>query len=404
MIIQKAFQFRIYPTEEQQKLLAVQFGHARFVSNYYLDLRSKSYQETGKGMNYYQTAKHLVGLKSDREYSWLREADSQVLQQKLGDLEKAFKNYFRMCKTGTLPSSKGKKPRKDGKPRGYPRFKCKRDKQSIRYPQRFKVGEDEIYLPKVGWVPMIQHRHIEGEMKNCTVMKTKSGKYFVSIQCELEVPDPEPRINEPGVGLDLGLIDFIVTSDGWKVPVAKYLRKSERRLRMLQRSQKRKVKGSKNKEKARKQLALKHEQVANQRRDFPYLRRDFPYLRRDFHHQLSAKLVQRYGHIGFEDLNIKGMLGNHRLAKSIQDAGWGQFVRFCEYKQEWSGGTTSKADRWFPSSKTCSECGSLNQQLQLSDREWLCLECGVLHDRDENAAINILKTTIVRNDEESLRR
>ena len=173
----------------------------------------------------------------------------------------------------------------------------------------------------------------------------------------------------------------MTTSDGEKVKPPKYLRRAERRLKIRQRRLSRKAKGSRNREKARRRVALQHERVANQRQDF--------------HHKLSRELVDGFGHIAFENLNIQGMLGNHTLAKSIQDAGWGQFVRFCEYKQEWAGGTTSKADRFFPSSKACSACGSLNHGLALSDRQWTCLDCGAVHDRDENAAINILNASTV---------
>ena len=172
-----------------------------------------------------------------------------------------------------------------------------------------------------------------------------------------------------------------------------YLRRGERRIRRRQRQLSRKQKGSKNREKARQRLAVVHERVANQRRDFPYLRRDLPYLRRDFHHQLSHDLVDRYGIIGIEDLNIQGMVRNGKLAKSISDAGWGQFLRFLRYKAEWSGGEILNVDRLFPSSKLCSECGEQHQALKLSERQWVCLSCGVLHDRDTNAAINILKAT-----------
>ena len=168
----------------------------------------------------------------------------------------------------------------------------------------------------------------------------------------------------------------------------KYLRRAERRLKLRQRRMSRKAQGSRNREKARRRVALQHrvpryagqhERVANQRRDF--------------HHQLSRKLVDEFGHIATQDLNIRGRLGNHALAKSIQDAGWGQFIRFCEYKQEWAGGTTSKADRFFPSSKACSVCQGLHHDLTLSDRAWVCLACGAVHDRDENAAINILRAS-----------
>ncbi|MBU1751313.1 MAG: transposase, partial [Chloroflexi bacterium] len=235
-----------------------------------------------------------------------------------------------------------------------------------------------------GWVKGTFHRPLAGTAKNCTVSKTKSGKYFVSIQCEVDIPDPEPR-DEGRVGLDLGLIDFVTTSTGEKVPAPKYLRRAERRLQIRQRRLSRKQRGSHtqwaapNREKARHLLAIQHEKVANQRLDF--------------HHQLSRDLVDRYAVIAIEDLHIQGLVQNHCLAKSITDAGWGQFVRFLTYKATWSGGIVLNADRFFPSSKLCSECGRKNQELALSDRQWVCLECGTVHDRDVNAAVNILQTT-----------
>jgi putative transposase len=226
-------------------------------------------------------------------------------------------------------------------------------------------------------VKIVVHRPLAGKMKNCTVTRAKSGKFYVSLQCELEIDDPGPR---PGrVGIDLGLIDFVSTSEGEKVAAPKPLRRAERRLKMRQRRLSRKQKRSRNWEKARHRCAVDHERVTNQRRDF--------------HHQWSRSLVDRYGTIAIEELNIQGMVGNGRLAKSISDAGWGQFVRFLRYKAEWSGGVILNVDRFFPSSQLCSECGEKHPALQLTDRRWICPNCGVLHDRDINAAINILKAT-----------
>lgn len=373
MVIQKAFKFRIYPNQEQQAALAVQFGHARFVYNMALTARKSHYFEHGKGLNYNDTAYMLTIIK--QFVPWLKEADSQVLQQSLKDLDRAYINYFEMVKNGMLPKPQpGQKPRKDGMPLGYPTFKSKYDDQSIRYPQRFEVKGSRIKLPKVGSVRAAFHRPIEGKMKSVTVSKTKSGKFFVSIQCEVEVTDPQPRKGR--VGVDLGLKDFVTLSTGEKVQPPKYLRKSERRLKIRQRRLSRKQKGSNNRAKARLQVAIQHERVARQRKDF--------------HHQLSHSLVERFGLIAFEDLNVNGMLKNHHLAKSIQDAGWSQFVCFCEYKANWTGGQVQKRDRFFASSKLCSVCGQINHQLKLSDREWLCTGCGTLHDRDENAATNVL--------------
>lgn len=353
MVIKKAYKYRIYPTKEQQKQLAIQFGHARFVYNWALGVRKAHYEEHGKGIDYQDTAYMLTLIKNF--VPWLKEANAQVLQQSLKDLDRAYINFF------------------EGRAK-YPKFKSKSHRQSVRYTQQFKVDGSKVYLSKVGHVRAVFHRPIEGKVKNCTVSKTKSGKYFISIQCEVEIDDPQPRAGR--VGIDLGLKDFVTLSTGEKVKPPKYLRKAERRLKIRQRRLSRKQKGSENRAKARVRVAIQHEKIANQRRDF--------------HHKLSHNLTERFGFIAFENLNVAGMLKNHSLAKSIQDAGWSQFVGFCEYKAGWKAGQVEKRDRFFPSSKLCSACGEINQQLKLSDREWLCLGCGTVHDRDENAAINVL--------------
>ena len=360
-MIRKAYKFRIYPNQEQQDLLAIQFGHARFVYNKFLSLRTKAYEQYGITLNYYRSKRHLRRLKSNAEYVWLKEADSQVLQNQIQNLNIAYEKFFK-------------------KEASFPRFKSKHGKQSIQYPQRFTIADGRIYLPKVGWVKLVQHRDIEGKMKNCTVSKTKTGKYFISIQCEVE-HETQDRNQAPKVGIDLGLKDFIATSDGDKVTNPKHLKRAERRLRIRQRRLSRKTKGSNNRNKARHQVALIHEKVANQRKDF--------------HHKLSRQLVDQYGHIAFEDLNIQGMLKNRRLAKAISQVGWYQFIQFCEYKQAWAGGTIAKADRWLPSSKMCSTCGDVKKSLKLSERSWVCLSCGTHHDRDINASKNILNKSTV---------
>lgn len=359
MLVKKAFKFRIYPNQEQRAALAVQFGHARFVYNHYRRVREEYYQETHTGLTYRDCTDDLADILKV-EHPWLREADAQVLQQALKDLDRAYVNFF------------------EGRA-GYPKFKSKHRKQSIRYPQRFKISDNKIYLPKVGWVKTIFHRTIEGKMKNCTVSKTKTGKYFVSIQCEMEVDDPQPKPVQ--VGIDLGLKTFATLSTGEKIDKPKYLHRSERRLKIRQRRLSRKVKGSHSRDKARHRVAVQHERIANQRRDF--------------HHKLSRRLADEYGCIAFESLNTNGMLKNHSLAKAIADAGWYQFVTFTGYKALWAGGDVLKVDRFFPSSKLCSGCGEKNRSLTLNVRQWVCLKCGVVHDRDENAAINILKQATV---------
>ncbi len=356
-MIRKAFKFRIYPDDEQKDKLSVQFGCSRFVYNHYRAAREGYYQDTGTGLTYHDCATDLTEqLKLD--YPWLKDADSQAMQQALMDLDKAYKNFF--------------EGRAD-----YPKFKRKFDKQSIRYPQRFKVEGGYVYLPKVGWVKAVLHRKIEGKMKNATVSKTKTGKYFVSIQCEVEHTEPEQ--NSAKVGIDLGLTTFAAFSDGQKIDKPKHFYASQRRLKIRQRRLSRKVKGSNSRGKARHVVAAIHEKIANQRKDF--------------HHKLSRTIVDTFGTIAFESLNINGMLKNHNLAKAIADAGWNQFVGFVEYKAAWSGSEVLRVDRFFPSSKLCSDCGSKHKSLSLSVRSWVCLNCGVIHDRDENAAINILKQT-----------
>lgn len=355
MIIQKAFKFKLHPDEEQKGRLEIQFGHARFFYNWALARRKVHYQNTGKGLSAYDINYELKELKCQPGMGWLKDADSQVLQQKSADLQRAYVNFF------------------EGRA-GYPQFKSKKDRQSIRYPQRVEVKEDRVYLPKVGWVKAIIHRPIEGKMKNGTVSKTKSGKYFISIQCDVEIADPDYTGGE--VGVDLGLVDFITVSDGVMVAPPHHLRKAEGKLKRMQRQLSRKQKGSRGREKLRLKLVRQHEKVANQRRDFQ--------------HKLSCKLVSENRLICFENLNVAGMLKNHHLAKSIADAGWSEFVRQCSYKGEWYGCHIKKVGRFYPSSKLCSECGEKHPALKLSDRKWVCSGCGTVHQRDENASRNIL--------------
>jgi len=355
MIIRKAFRYRLYPTAEQQQALAVQFGHARFVWNWALDLRKAAYQETGKGIGYYELKRRTTALKHQAETAWLRAADSQVLQAKIEDLERAYKNFFE-------------------KRAKFPRFKSKREGQSIRYPQRVKFDENCTYLPKVGWVKTKFHRPLEGRPKNVTVSKIKTGKYFMSIQCEVGMVDPPAKSGE--IGIDLGVKSFLATSEGWKRDNPRHLQRAERKVKRLQRQVSRRINGSAGREKARVLLARQHEKVANQRMDFL--------------HKLSREFVDHYGLIGVEDLNVRGMLKNRSLAKAIATTGWGAFRRMLEYKGKWYGSHVHKVDRFFPSSKTCSNCGYVLDALLLSVRAWQCPICGAIHDRDINSAINIL--------------
>lgn len=358
MIICKTFKFRLYPSKEQQQRLTIQFGHARFIYNWGLAARKEHYAKYGKGLRYTDTANLLPGLKD--EFDWLRQADSQVLQQKLIDLDRAYKNFF------------------EGRA-GYPKFKSKRAKQSIRYPQRFKLNGNRVYLPKIGWTKAVVHRPVLGEMKNCTVSKTKSGKYFVFIQAEIELTDTGYKNGT--VGVDLGLSHFATLSTGEKIEHPQYLRKAEKRLGALQRRLSRRKQGSIRREKARLVVARMHERVTNQRADFL--------------HKLSRELVDNFGLIVVEDLNIRGMVKNRHLAKSISDSGWGNFVRMLNYKGNWYGAWIEQADRFFPSSKLCHVCGYKHIELSLDNRFWICPVCQTAHDRDVNAAVNLVKYSTV---------
>ena len=364
-MLHKAYKYRIYPTVAQAKALDFHFGAIRYVYNHYRAAREGYYHDTGETLSEMDCNLDLTNHKREAGDEWLQDAYIQSLQQAVRDLDRAYRNFFA------------------GRAR-YPRFKNKRGRQAMRYlfagGKKMRIANGRIRIPKVGNVKIKQHRRIEGTPKNMTVSKTKSGKYFVSIQCEMKVLPP-PAIG-PEVAIDLGLKTFVTLSDGRTIAPPQYLRRAERRLKRLQRRLSRKRQGSENRRKARIQVARQHETVANRRADFL--------------HKLSRQLVNTHGHIGIEDLHIKGMVRNHSLAKSIVDAGWGEFVRQLEYKGEWYGCRIVKVDRWFPSSRTCGNCGAVNADLQLKDRRWVCAECGAIHDRDVNAARNILRQRTAR--------
>jgi putative transposase len=367
MLIQKAYRYRLYPNNTQQNQLAVNFGHARFVYNFFLAQRIQFYEEnrcsdTKKGLNYYDNANKLSAMKRSAELEWLKDAHSQVLQQSLKDLDTAYQNFFK-------------------KRAKFPRFHSKHGKQAIRYPQGVQISEKHIRVPKIGWVKAVIHRPCEGKIKNVTVSKTKSGRYFASVQVEIDVPEPQ-EFKPDCVGVDVGLKSFLVTSDGMEVPAPKHLEKSQKRLTRLQRKLSRTKKGSSGREKARLAVARQHERVADQRKDFL--------------HKSSRWLVDNYGFIGIEDLLVRGMVRNHCLARAISDAGWGEFRRQLEYKGTWYGTQVVAIDRFCPSSKTCSDCGYIVPELNLSIREWVCPECGAYHDRDLNAAVNIKNEALSR--------
>jgi putative transposase len=312
----------------------------------------------GPGLSFVQLCAELTALKKGPETAWLKDLDAQLLQQALRDLEQAFKNFF------------ARRAR-------YPRFKRKqRGAASFRIPQRVIVRNGAVYVPKIGWVAVRQHRPIDGATKSATFKQDATGYWYVTLVVAFTMPNvalPAPDL-DAAVGIDSGLKDCAVLSTGEKIPAPKFYRKGERKICRAARALSRKQRGSKNCDKARRRLARIHRRVANQRHDFL--------------HQLSTCLMREYDTICLEDLAVKG-LAKTKLAKSVQDVGWGRFRRMLEYKALWHRKRVVVINRWYPSSKRCGCCGAVYGDLALRDRTWTCATCQTTHDRDLNAAHNI---------------
>jgi putative transposase len=350
----KAFKYRIYPTSEQSVLLAKSFGCARWFYNYALNLTSETYKQTGKGLSRNEIINLLPSLK--KEYEWLTEAPSQVLQQAALNLSSAFLNFF------------------EGRAK-YPSFKKKQNRQSIRFPQGCTLKDDALKLPKIGDVHCKISRQPEGTLKSVTVSVNPSGEYFAACLYDDGKDLPEKSSKGKAIGIDVGLTHYAITSDGAKHGNPKYYRKYEKKSARRQKQLSRKPKGSNNRNKARVKVAKVHAKIVR--------------CREDFLHKLSRKLVDENQVIVVENLAVKNMVKNHSLAKSISDAGWGQFCTMLKYKSEWEGKTYVEVDRFFPSSKTCNNCLNRVDSLSLDIRNWQCPKCGEKHDRDINAAKNI---------------
>jgi putative transposase len=353
----KATKVRIYPTDEQVVQLSKDFGATRWLWNQALAVMSETYKETGKGVSAYDMKKRIPELK--KEYEWLKETYSQCLQQSILNLSQAFINFF------------------EGRTK-YPTFKSKFDRQSVQYPANVKLeGDNAIKFPgNLGVVKAKIHRDLPvGKIKTVTVSKTPDSKYYASLLIDDGVAKPEIKSDGKAVGIDLGLIDFVVTSDGSKFCNPKHLKKHAKNLKRKQQKLSSKTKGSKTCHKARRMVAKVHGKIAR--------------VRQDFLHKLSRKLVNENQVIVVENLAVKNMVKNHNLAKAISDAGWGMFCTMLKYKAEFDGKTYLEIGRFFPSSHLCSNTLLQIPKMDLSVRSFDCPHCGQKHDRDVNAAINI---------------
>jgi putative transposase len=374
-IIKYTYKFRLEPTEEQKILLNKHFGSVRWTYNYFLNQRKEEYLDNKKSLTYNKQAAELTQLKKKEETEWLKEINAQTLQYSLKCLDMAYQGFF-------------------NKRTQFPKFKSRKNKNSFTIPQNVKYNKSKLFIPKFReGIEMIMERKIEGTIKHCSITKTPTNKYYVSILTEQEY-QPIQKTNK-SVGIDLGIKDFLVLSNGTKIKNHRFLKHYEKLLKLNQQSLSRKTKGSNHYERQRLKVAKIYEKITNSRLDLI--------------HKTTNNLIKEFDVIYLEDLNIKGLshkckprqdengkyLANGQSAKSglnkaILDVAWGKFIDILEYKASWNDKQVVHVDRFFPSSKTCNKCGWINNSLTLKDRSWTCSNCNTNLDRDFNAAINIL--------------
>lgn len=352
----KAYKYRLYPTKEQIVLLDKHINACRFIYNLALETKMYAYSSHGVRLHKYELMKQIADLKTI--CPWLIEIDSNCLYEPIHHLDKAYESFF-----------KGKS--------SFPKFKNKRTGTSFKnhHGNLLKIAGHKISIPKFReGLKFVQDRIFEGDIRQYTVSRKSTGKYFISLLVEDGSPIPVKETPTQALGIDLGLSHFMITSEGVKVDNPRHLKKSLSHLKFLQRQASKKKKGSNNRKKANYRVAICHEKISNQRKDFLQ--------------KLSTKLISENQALCFEDLNVKGMAKNHNLAQAILDVSWSEFVRMCQYKADWTGKHVLQIPTFQPSTKICSACGEANNNLTLKDREWTCI-CGAHHDRDINAAINI---------------
>lgn len=357
----KSYKYRIYPSEHQKVLLESHFDGSRFIYNLALETKIQSYLGSKKNLTFFDLSKQTTEVRNSVE--WLKRVHSQVLQCSVKNLDTAYNQFF--------------------KGRNFPKFKSKKDKQSIQITQHTKVdfNKNRVFFPNIKWIDCIFSRQFEGKIKTCTITKTKTDKYFISIMVDNQdqIPNKKPIISETSVGIDVGIKTLLTFSDGKSYPNLNFLKKNLKKLRIEQRKLSRRFKKGAEKQsnswiKQKKIVALLHEKIANQRLD---------YL-----HKITTEIIRNYDTIVLEDLDITKMMKNPNFALAIADVGWGYFNQLLAYKAEWYGKNIIKIGRFEPSSKICSDCGIINKNLTINDRIWTC-KCGKTHDRDQNAAINI---------------